>query len=43
LSNINNNKERQGKVEKVVRHDTNICGAYLAQVLSIEGLVKDII
>jgi hypothetical protein len=44
LSSINNSSdEKQEKVAKIVRYDMNIRGAYLAQVIPIEELVKDII
>ena len=39
----NNDNKRQEKIAKVVRYDMNIRGAYLAQVIPIEELVKDII
>jgi hypothetical protein len=41
LSNITN--DRNEKVAKVIEYDMIIRGAYLAHVISIEGLVKDII
>jgi hypothetical protein len=45
LSSVNDNSgnERQEKVAKIVRYGMNTRGAYLAQVIHIEELVKDII